>query len=240
MGVLMKGGIVNPRSDSHITRTAVLCLVILWSTLQLTGCAVPIQSTANYVDPVLLEHVANQLVLDEEFDVVWNKLISGLSSEFFVITNVEKASGLITLDFSTNEPERFVDCGTVTRTYGGESTTFAVAGDYSFKHDEIVGVNVARKNVIRHTALSGKINVHVARFPDGTRVTVNARYIWNLELGGTYVLAGSLASGPTQSLQRSNHSKSFNTNSVSGPDVDLDFTCGPNGELEDMILDIVR
>lgn len=236
----MKGGLMNTRSDSHIARTAVLCLVILWSTLQSTGCAVPIKSTAKYVDPVLLEHVANQLVLNEEFDVVWDKLIFGLSSEFFVITNVEKDSGLITLDFSTNAPEQFVDCGTVTRTYGEESTTFTVAGDYSFKYDEIVGVNVARMNVIRNTGLSGKINVHVARFPDGTRVTVNVRYIWNLEIGGSYVLAGSLASGPTQSLQRSSHSKSFNTNSVSGPDVDLDFTCRPNGELEDKILDIVR
>ena len=226
-----------------ISRNAQLLAItfmVVCGASQLTGCAVPVQSTAKITDPVLPEKVSNQAVLDEDFDVVWEKLISGLSSEFFVINNVEKASGLITLDFSTSTPERFVDCGNVTRTYGDESNTFALAGDSSFKYDETVGVNVARKRVTRNTDLSGKINVHVAEVPDGTRVTVNARYIWSVELGGTYEMAGSLASGPTQALQRSNFSKSFNTNSVAGPDADLDFTCGATGELEAMILDLVR
>lgn len=167
-------------------------------------------------------------------------LISGLSSEFFVINNVEKASGLITLDFSTDSAEQFVDCGTTTRTYGDSTVTYAVAGDSDFLVDRQVGVNVATQTIQRKTSLSGKINVHVSGKPDGTQVTVNVRYIWTNVVGGSYTVAGVLASSPDMPIQEKTFAKTFNTNAPSAAATPDDFSCGSNGRLEAMILDIVR
>ena len=204
------------------------------------GCAVPNKSTMVYTEAAFPSKLENEAVVNASFDDCWSKLISGLSSEFFVINNVEKASGLITLDFSTDAAEDFVDCGTTTRTYGDKTFTYAAAGDAEFQFDQKVSVNVARQTVQRTTSLSGKINVHVSEVPGGTKVAVNVRYIWTNVVGGYYRLAGSLMSGPVQALDRQTVTKTFNTNAPSARSDSEDISCGSNGKLEKRILDIVN
>ena len=220
---------------------AAACLIATWIVVSLiTGCAVPAKTSINYVPPELPEQVENTVVLNESYDDVWSRLIGGLSTTFFVINNVEKASGLITLDFSTDSPERYVDCGVSTRTYNDEIYTYEVAGDATFPYDQKSGMQVAKQQVSRDTSLTGKINVHVAEVSAGTKVTVNVRYIWTNVVSGTYKMAGAVAAlGPTQGLQPKTYTKSFNTNATSTPNNPDDFPCGANGNLEALILDIV-
>ncbi len=238
---------MNTMGHAQVVRTFAYFVAVLAATFQLAGCAV---STVNYENPTLPEDVTNQLVLDEEFDAVWDKLIRVLSSEPFVINNVKvtnvnnnvnQDSGLITLDFSTDAPEQFVDCGTATRIYGDETTTFALAGDSSDTYKEAAGINVWRTHETRRTGLIGQINVHVAMVPDGTRVSVNVEYVWLLTcLQASDRIAGLLPGADLPTQMYSEFRKTFNTNTVSGPSADLDYTCGPTGALESMILDIVR
>lgn len=214
--------------------------VLVLAAVVFSGCAVPVKTTTDYSAPDAPRDIENRLVVESSFDDTWGKLIAGLSSEFFVINNIEKASGLITLDFSSEHPEQFVDCGVTTRHYGDQTFTYQAAGDSDYLADKQSGVNVARMNVHRDAALTGKINVHVAEVSDGTQVSVNARYIWTVVAGGTYKMAGSISSGPTQAIPQSTTTKSFNTRSASKSNGPEDPGCGATGELERMILDIVR
>jgi len=43
-------------------------------------------------------------------DQVWNDTVAALGQRFFVINNLDKASGLINISYS-GDPARYVDCG---------------------------------------------------------------------------------------------------------------------------------
>jgi hypothetical protein len=43
-------------------------------------------------------------------DEVWNELVAGLGAQFFVINNMDKASGFINVSYS-GDPEKYVDGG---------------------------------------------------------------------------------------------------------------------------------
>ncbi|MFT6140450.1 MAG: hypothetical protein ACJAXN_001665 [Psychromonas sp.] len=206
----------------------------------LGGCTVSTPSTISYVKPDFSNANENQVIVAASFDDSWNQLIAGLSADFFVINNIEKASGLITLDFSGVLPEQFVDCGVTSRTYGERAFKYEVAGDAEFLLDQKYGVNVARKTIQRNASLNGKINVHVSEVSEGTRVTVNARYMWSVIVGGTYRLAGSLATGPSYRIDSETYTKTFNSNSASVANGPNDFTCGATGFLEKKILSIIH
>ncbi len=221
-------------------RNLVISVMIAGGALALVGCAVPRASTMHYAPAQFPNRIVNEAVVPESFDVCWSRLIAGLSSEFFVINNVEKASGLITLDFASEAPERYIDCGQTTRTYADSTFTYAVAGDSQYLVDEKVGVNVARKEIHRTTSVEGKINVHVSAVPDGTKIAVNVRYVLTTRVGGRYRIAGSLASGPVQEFAPETYTKAFNTNAPSERESQDDVSCGSNGALEQIILDVVR
>jgi hypothetical protein len=216
--------------------------VFVFLLVLVSGCAVPVKSSLNYTPPTPDINIDNEILVKAPFDEVWQKLITGLSSEFFVITNIEKASGLITLDFGSDQPDRFVECGETTRTYGDETITYDPAGSSTYHFDgQATGVgNVAKYTVNRSTSLSGKINVHVAEMPDGTKALVNARYILTTRVGGFYNVDTGIAVQDGQKLTPETFTKSFNTNSTSQSEGPEDYVCCASGELEKMILDIIR
>ena len=205
----------------------------------LSSCATATKSTFQYKEPDVSNSIQNKVVVNISYDECWKRLVSGLSSEFFVITNIEKASGLITLDFSTQTPELYVDCGESKRTYGDEDFSYKVAADASYPMDVKSGIQVAKATVVRDAFLSGKINILVSEVSNGVQVTVNARYIFNVNVGGTYRLVGTGIGDLQHDLASNTYTKTFNTNSIdrsNGPD---DFTCRPTGELEATILNII-
>src|SRR3546814_8710634 len=64
--------------------------------------------------------LTNSRTVNAGFEETWDRLVRNLSSEFFVINNIEKASRIINVSFQTDAPERYVDCGVTHRTRSEE------------------------------------------------------------------------------------------------------------------------
>mgnify|MGYP001286665185 CR=1 FL=1 len=142
--------------------------------LVLSGCAT---STANYTPPK--EHsVVNTKSINKPFDTVWDSLVRELSSDFFVINNIDKNSRLINISFSSMRPSEFVDCGSTSRTFtnarGEQSYNYQTAdsSNFTFTNNQSHAFNVKRT-----TKLEGRTNIYVAPEGSGTNVTVNTKYV---------------------------------------------------------------
>src|SRR3546814_13771527 len=70
------------------------------------GCAA--QADLNYRKPTQ-PSLTNSRTVNAGFEETWYRLVRNLSSEFFVINNIEKASRIINVSFQTDAPERYVD-----------------------------------------------------------------------------------------------------------------------------------
>ena len=66
-----------------------------------SGC---VATVPKYSPPLMSGTPTNEVVLPENFEVVWKRLVKNLSADFFVINNIEKASRLINISFSANQP----------------------------------------------------------------------------------------------------------------------------------------
>lgn len=144
------------------------------------GC---VSATLNY-SPPSEPKITNSTLADENFDIVWDRLVQRLSADFFVINNVEKASRIINVSFSVEQPNDYINCGHTSRSFtnpqGTQHYNYAVADSsaYTTVHNN----NRVAFNVNRATNLEGRVNVYVAPEGDKTRVTVNARYVLNIKL----------------------------------------------------------
>ncbi len=107
-------------------------------------------------------------------------MVDYASSSFFAIDNFEKDSGLMTLDFGSNNPAEFVDCGYL----------HAVAVRYD-------GPFIEGIQSFGSVVLDGRMNLFVKPIsPNITEVKVKARYvltaqevgakqIWAFDTGGS-------------------------------------------------------
>lgn len=160
-------------------------------TISVASCATPGTSGRQYRVPIGAELVTNEAVVRLPFSDTWDLLIGQLAKSFFVINNVDKASRIINVSFSTDKPEEYIDCGTSERTfqYANESQTYTypVAGSNSFKAAGKWGAYGNLPSIAyldRKTSLEGRINVYVAPKDNDTVVTVNTRYIFTSGMSG--------------------------------------------------------
>lgn len=217
----------------------------------LNGCAKPAHSTFNYHKPDNIK-ADNEVHIDEEFEIVWDRLVKNLSESFYVINNIEKASRLINVSFSTDNPLEYADCGSSSRTFqhGAERKKYYynVAESCNYKaagNPYMVGFHSYPVifYVHRETDLEGRINIYVAPHQGGgTDVSVNTRYIMTSKVDGY----GTVTNQYNQVIRRedvppSSQDCSFNTNkqgkAVWG-DADQSETvyCSAKGTLEGEIL----
>ena len=99
----------------------IICLLIpSLIIISLLGCATYPTSSYVYMPPNEVKY-DNEAFVDKPFGVVWDELVEQLSKSFYVINNIEKASRIINVSFSTDTPEEYVDCGISTREYGVKS-----------------------------------------------------------------------------------------------------------------------
>lgn len=207
--------------------------------LLFVGCATAPKSTLDLTQPEPYV-VANERHYDIPFDTAWQKLVEELSKSFFVINNISKESNIINVSFSSDNPLVYIDCGTSTRTYEAETYTYPIAGDGFFKFARQAGNNAFFVySVNRKTSLEGRINVYVAPDGDGSKVSVNARYILSITTSGTVEdIRGALRiSHGVQPFPPETTTHSFNTNQEESQD---EITCVSTGDLENMILDMVE
>ena len=103
--------------------------------INLLGCAT-MTSSYDYMPPKKAIY-DNESFIDRPFEVVWDELVKKISKSFYVINNIEKASRIINLSFSTDTPVEYVDCGETTREYGKtpniSTYTYSVAEPSSYK-----------------------------------------------------------------------------------------------------------
>ncbi len=109
--------------------------------------------------------------------MVWDALIKDLSSDFFVINNIDRASRLVNISFAGQRASDFVDCGLTTRSFsnaGGLKTwTYNPADPAAFitTNQQSHGFYIQRS-----TRLTGRANVYVEPENNGTSVSANVSY----------------------------------------------------------------
>ena len=164
------------------------CFVVCSVVLMAYGCAkVPIETPKNDLNytPPKKYTIKNKEVINDKFEKVWNRLISNLSEKYFVINNVEKASRIINVSFSTSEPSNFIDCGDSLRTIefkeSGKLEEFRYEvsrNGATYKLMRPVGRVIITWIAERATSLQGRINIYVAPKFEKTEITVKTRYIF--------------------------------------------------------------
>lgn len=227
-----------------------LLLLLVVVTLTILGCAAAGTSTYHIAPPTEMKP-QNEVVIDAPFEKVWDHLVGQLSKSFYVINNIDKASRIINVSFTSDTPELYVDCGHTRRTYtyGGASEEFDydVAASSSYKAASKASTgNPITSYIDRKTSLDGRANVYVAPEGSGTRISVNARYILTIQIGGHYeshALIGPASA--TYPLTPSTSTISFNTaepvtKNIGTAGNPVNVTCRTTGKLESDVLNFAK
>jgi hypothetical protein len=110
-------------------------------------------------------------------DAVWSQSVPRLGKNFFVINNIDRASGLINVSYS-GDPERYLDCGIVAAqkpfsSYVVEFPASRGAMQYSVLNPLGILVSLDRRMV-----LEGRVNLVFEEVgKDETLVTASAKYV---------------------------------------------------------------
>ena len=217
----------------------------------LSGCAatgVSSSHTDSYVNPVKT-NFQNSIVINESADKVWDRLVEKLSTSFFSINNIEKASRLINVSISSSNPEKYMDCGTTYRTdsFAGQdnSYTYKTASStkftYSEKHPQNAMLSVHHK-VDRNTSMDGRVNIYLAPEGNNTKVSVNAIYVLDVKTSGTTQVYNAF--GGVIAAQPFNNSypgwANFTTSTPATEENSEGIACVSQGVLETQILDMAK
>ena len=150
-------------------------LLAVTATVSLVGC-----SSISYFPPESKSGKENTVTLAVARDPFWKQFVSQLSSEFFVINNLDKETGLINVSYS-GDPEKFVDCGRIK--LSSEENDF-LASRGAHRYQQWAGWKVFR--IDRQMQLDGRMNIIVQELdPKNTQLTVNTRYILNRRMTTT-------------------------------------------------------
>jgi len=103
-------------------------------------------------------------ILDKSFDETWKELIQYTGSTFYAIDSHEKASGLITLSFSSSNPSLYID--------GGEMDVSSLIINFKGSYADYLAKYF-------NAALEGKMNIVVTELQSQkTKIQINVRYIF--------------------------------------------------------------
>lgn len=206
-----------------------ICAAVGLATL--TGCAGKI----DYVRPSTPIATNNSKIVNKSKDEVWNSAVPALGKQFFVINNLDKSSGLINVSYS-GDPEKYVDCGSVSsyvKNARGERTYAFPAASKAQTYEVMQGGLLYQ--VSRKMEVEGRVNLIFEDTGDNkTKVTANTRYLVKRDITSTQ------HGGPTG---RSSDSISFNSGSSSAFPATADgraTECVSTGALEAAILSAVQ
>jgi hypothetical protein len=198
----------------------------------LTGCYPMGTVLDSYSEPISSK-VPQFITVSKSKDDVWNRLINGLGSSFFVINNIDKSSGFLNLSY-TGSPELYVDGGIISKTVkrsGKQNETFK----FNAAKENITLIEQNDRNAlfqrVRSLSLDGRINVIVTSIDSiNTRITVNVKYI--LLLTSKYYSMDNLY------LESNSESITFNTGQIATSKANVKYQS--NGVLEQTIYDLVK
>ena len=198
---------------------------IFLAVASIAGCAT---SSMDYTPPSS-QVVVNSKKVSKDFDRAWDDLVRQLSSDFFVINNIDKSSRLINVSFSTSKPSDYVDCGSTVRKFSnarGEQVYRYLAADSS--QFALTNNQHAAFNASRETKLEGRVNIYVAPGAGGTDISVNTKYVFTVD-AKIVNFDGTPAGRDTSTID-------FSTKS---PHSSQALSCYAKGTLESRILEMV-
>lgn len=202
-------------------------IVLIIPLLLIYGCGTT--SNINYVEPKVISPQTN-ITLAATKDTIWPKLVKNLSSNFFVINNLEKDSGLINVSFSSSTPEDYMTCGKSTRYFKN------LRGENTYVYDPIETTSYSTTsgnfayNVRRTSNLDGRANIYVSDTGPETDVSVNVIYNANVTVNAYDFITGNF-------LQRETYNF---TPSSKSPYMNGEVTCVTNGSIERKLLELVN
>ena len=169
-------------------------------------------------------------------DAVWTAAVPELGKRFFVINNLDKASGLINISYS-GDPEKYIDCGRITsyvQNARGERT-YDFPGAKAQQSYEIMNPGVGLFFIDRRMSLEGRVNLIFEELgPNRTRVTANTRYVVQRQR-----VVRAAANNIPQTMTDSVQFNSGGSAAFAGP-ADQAAECIATGQLEREILDAIR
>jgi hypothetical protein len=153
-----------------------LVLIAVSSVALLAACA----GQVDYVRPSTTPSPGqNVKIIAKGRDAVWAASVPALGKQFFMINNLDKASGLLNISY-TGDPERYIDCGRITsfvKNAQGERT-YDFAGAKAQQNYEIMNPGVGLFFLDRRMSLEGRVNLIFEEVgPATTQVTANTRYV---------------------------------------------------------------
>ena len=151
-------------------------LLIAMTAIGLVACA----GKVDYIRPTISANSGqNVKTLSKSRDAVWAASVPALSKQFFVINNLDKASGLINLSYS-GDPEKYIDCGHISsyvKNAQGERT-YNFPAAKAQQNYEVMNPGVGLFFLDRRMSVDGRVNL-IFEEVDAvtTRVTVNTKYV---------------------------------------------------------------
>lgn len=172
--VIIKRFAIEGEQTMRIYRVK-LVVVLMFSSLLISACA---SGSFNYQKPIENTEKKRTVVVNASKDELWKKLIPALGSTFFVINNLDKASGLINVSYS-GDPTKYVDCGVITsevKNLRGRRV-YRFAGATPYQRYEILQRGYLY-GFERTMKLMGRANILVVPVDSGrTSVAVNVKYV---------------------------------------------------------------
>jgi len=210
------------------------------------GCA----GKYDYVRPTIVpSSPENVKVIGKPRDAVLSTSLPKLSRRFRVIDTLDQSSGVINVNYNGN-PEKYIDCGRITSyvmDVRGERT-YDFPASRAWQSYEAMLPSTGLLKINRRMSLEGRVNLVFEDLgPNRTRVTVNTRYVVQLQINGRNAnstspptLLDTTASNPVGS---SSFTISFNSGGSSSFPPLSDgraVECVATGALEQEILSFIR
>ncbi len=207
-------------------------------TIILSSCA---SGTFKYTEPVPPTEIPNTCVVNKNINMVWKDTINYLGNTAYVIDNIAKDSYIITLSFTENKTDKYVNCGSCEFSVEG----FRIDENHNFNsnspYTEYKTYDENSKRILhieRRMKLTGKINVTLMNLGENkTRIKVGVTY-FVLKDGEFYRL--SILYPENMYYMGKYESKLYFTTYSNDKDKSK-MVCYPSFKLEkDILMDIVK
>ena len=206
---------------------------ILAAVACISGCARETYVVLNTTPPPS----ANYRVFDKSRDDVWDASVQEFGKNSFVVSDFDKASGLISISYS-GDPQKFIDCGNIAshvKDSKGERT-YDFSGAKAQASYEVMASDVLF-NIIRKMSVEAHVSLVFKQVnPDQTKVTANTIYIVQKDVVSRRA-DSSFSQSWSDSITFSNRGAASFPNDVNSAATTV---CKPNGELEREILAVLK
>lgn len=154
----------------------IFVLVMVWCCSVIIGCSSKINS--NYSQPNEYTESTTR-IFNASYDKVWKAAVDSIGKSFFVLENIEKDSGIMSLSFSSKNPSDFIDCGTTVDSGKLHGKDYSLSYSNTDTHlMKWLTLNDIPVQCARGLKFNGKSNIIVNKIStDKTSVNVNTRYI---------------------------------------------------------------